>query len=136
MSMRQRWVRVVKWTAGAVGALLVLTLIVPNVLEKYSSTGSDGGLHRCRTDLRAITAALDEYAARNQGRYPEQLDDLIAPDATGYRLLNYTRIPLDPWRSSYVYVRPASSDARALLYSLVPDRRWGTDDDLRLDDER
>jgi hypothetical protein len=132
---RRLWTRVLPWCVAALTALVALSVVVPNVLEKFTHSGSDGGHHKCRTDLRNLRVALDEFAARHVGRYPAALTELLTPDTNGHRILNYTRIPLDPWKSPYLYIPPTTPGARPSVYSAGPDRLAGTSDDLRIDDE-
>lgn len=123
------------WCVAVLTGLVALAVVVPNVLEKFQHSDNNSHHAKWYRDLLALRSALDEYAVRNRGRYPEQFDELVTPDVNGYRFLNYSRIPLDPWKSPYVYVRPATSGARPFVYSLGPDRLAGTDDDRHLDDE-
>lgn len=131
MTRRSGWSRVLPWCVALLTALIALTLVVPNVLEKFQHTGTP----RWHGDLRALSSALDEYAARNRGRYPDDLEQLVAPDPHGYRFLNYSRIPLDPWKTPYLYLPPTTPGARPIVYSAGPDRLAGTSDDLPIDDE-
>lgn len=131
---RSGWRRALPWCAALLVGFAALAVAVPNVLERFQH--HDYHHAKWYRDLLALRSALDEYAVRNAGRYPAQLDELIAPDRRdGYRFLNESRTPLDPWRSPYGYLAPAHAGARPLVYSFGPDRRAGTDDDLRLDDE-
>lgn len=57
------------------------------------------------SDILALESALSEYAAGNQGRYPEALEALTVPDETGYSFLHREAIPLDPWGNAYAYER-------------------------------
>lgn len=135
VTRRPRWRRALLWCAMLLVLLAALAVVVPNVLEKYTSSGSDGGQHKCRTELQHMRCALDEYAARNQGRYPAEFADLLAPDSNGYRYLSIARVPRDPWKSEYVYVAPSVSGGKPSVFSRGPDGEPGTDDDIRLDDE-
>lgn len=88
--------------------VLFLLLAIPAALTGLR-VPSDFGCHisdgaRARADVLAIGMAVEEYAMNNRRKYPATLDDLIRPDAQGYRYLNQTRLPRDPWGREYVYV--------------------------------
>ena len=133
MSNTLRWRSILKWGVVAIVALLALAVIVPRVIEKYSGSSYQHAMWY--RDLLAIRSALDEYAVRNEGRYPARFEELLTPDSNGHQLLDCSRIPSDPWRSPYVYVGPAAQGAKPTVFSCGPDGKPGTDDDLHLNDE-
>jgi hypothetical protein len=57
-----------------------------------------------RADIAVIHMALDAFAANNGGTYPDSLKKLVLQDMNGYRYLNQTSIPRDPWDREYRYV--------------------------------
>jgi hypothetical protein len=58
--------------------------------------------------MERIYEALDRYAARNGGAYPDSLEVLVTPDATGARYLDPADL-VDPWGDAYLYEPPAEA---------------------------
>ena len=55
-------------------------------------------------EIAALSSALDAYAIDHGGRYAEDLECLVVPDASGRTYLRgYTMLPLDPWKTPYQY---------------------------------
>lgn len=72
------------------------------------------------SDLVILRAAVDEFADRNAGRFPDSLEVLRRPDESGGRFLAADAPTRDPWGNLYRYDRPIrGSDAR--VYSLGAD---------------
>jgi general secretion pathway protein G len=88
---------------------------------------------KIRADLATIDAALDAYAARNGGTYPESLDVLARHDANGAAFLD--PLPLDPWKRPYLYEPPKTPGAlpRVLTYG-HDGKPGGVDLDADVDD--
>lgn len=101
---------------GCPAAIVVLgllaTLVVPSMMEKFRSTDG-GGVQRAKTDITALVNALNEYAIRNAGQYPESLEILVVPDENGYRYLQAPRTPRDPWKRGVSVRTAAGRRARA-----------------------
>lgn len=109
---------------------LLATLFVPNVMEKFDARG--GSWRKARVDITSLVNALNEFAIRNAGQYPDSLEVLVIPDENGYRYLQTQRIPRDPWNGEYHY-EPPPADASALgphVWSHGMDGRPGTADDI------
>lgn len=79
---------------------------------------------KIKADLTRIDSALDEFAAKNGGRFPESLDALAA-----------LGLPLDPWDRAYVLAPPrrAGASPRVLTYGR-DGRAGGAEDDADVDD--
>lgn len=107
---------------------LLATLIVPNVLERYASTSRD----KARSGISSLVNALNEYAIRNRGEYPESLEALVTPDANGYTYLNAKQVPLDPWKHPYQYEAPVpdSGEHEPRVWSNGRDGLCGGQDDI------
>jgi general secretion pathway protein G len=92
---------------------------------------------RVKADLDSITTQLKMYEAMN-GFLPsteQGLDSLVTrpdsdPKPTQWRQL-MDKMPLDPWQQPYVYENPGKHNQNSFdLYSMGPDRKPGTDDDI------
>lgn len=107
---------------------IVATLVVPNVLDRYRTSSRA----KATVDITGILNALNEYAIRNGGEYPESLDMLVVPDSSGYTYLNTTRVPRDPWKHEYRYEPPllGAEDREPHVWSNGRDGMPGGDDDI------
>lgn len=107
---------------------LLATLVVPSVLEKFQFSS----IGKSKADISQIVNALNEYAVRNQGKFPENLEALITPDQNGQRFLNATKVPRDPWKQEYHYEppTPGSGEAMPHVWSDGPDGQAGSQDDV------
>ncbi|MBI5363714.1 MAG: type II secretion system protein GspG [Planctomycetes bacterium] len=119
---------------GCPSAIVVLgllaTLIIPNLLPKFDQDGVSA--RTARMDITSIVNALNEYAIRNMGRYPDSLEVLVIPDENGYRFLTSKRVPRDPWKQEYHYEPPTpdSSDPDPHVWSNGTDGVPGGGDDI------
>lgn len=122
------------WALGCSGILilsigLAATLLVPNILEKVTSALTA----KIHADLATIDAALDAYAARNNGVYPDSLEALIRHDVNGVAFLD--PLPLDPWKRAYIYEPPKSPGAKPRVLTFGHDGKpGGADLDADVDD--
>jgi len=107
---------------------LLATLVVPNVLGHYL----EAARAKARADIAQLNTALNDYAIRNAGQYPDTLEALVMPDENGHAYLEARVLPLDPWKHAYVYEPPApgSGEPRAHLVSWAQDGQPGGSDDL------
>lgn len=117
----RRWIVI---SAGGVLVLAVTTLVVPSFLMKLTLCGGT----KTRVDIRALEAAAKDYALRNGGKWPDDLEVLVRPDVNGNRLLDRASLPVDPWGRVYRY------DPRPRIYSLGRDGvAGGTGEDADVD---
>lgn len=107
---------------------LLLVLFVP----EQSSPCVQSVKSRAQSDVLALASALDEYARDHEHRYPDSLEALVAPDATGYRYLANERLRKDPWKHEYHYAPPipGSANSAPRIWSSGKDGISGTDDDI------
>ena len=106
---------------------LLATLVAPRALDALRrAMGS-----KAEIDILALSAALDEYAINNAGRYPETLEELVLPDEHGHSYLQQMRIPRDPWDMEYQYEPPGGNQTRPRVYTLGKDGTVGGEGDDR-----
>lgn len=107
---------------------LLATLVVPNVMEKFRTAG----VEKAKTDITALVNALNEYAIRNAGKYPDSLEALVTPDQGGYRYLQAQKVPKDPWKQEYQYEppQPGSGNPDPRVWSNGKDGAPGGEDDI------
>ena len=85
---------------SAIGSVSMLVAVAtPGVMDHmHAAVGS-----KAQADIWAITAALNDYAIENGGRYPDSLEALVTPDENGKTYLDSETVPLDPWGKPYLY---------------------------------
>lgn len=109
---------------------LLAGLVLPSVIQKLAFAQ----VNVAQTDITTIDQALSEFAIRNGNRYPDTLDVLVMPDDNGYRYLNRSKLPLDPWKGDYVYEAPRPGEPRPRVISYGKDGAPGGEgDDADLD---
>src|SRR5882757_3960006 len=74
---------------------------------------------RATADIRALIAALDDYAAGNVQAYPQDLAAWFAKEAhnSPYLVRYNGRIPRDGWGHPFVYEAPTEARPRARVLS-------------------
>lgn len=113
---------------------LLATLVVPNVLQRFSQAQRT----KAKADISSIMQSLTEYTMQNAGKYPDSLEPLVTPDANGHCFLEgYSgKIPKDPWKNEYQYEPPAAGRGQARVYSLGRDGAPGGEgDDADIDSD-
>jgi general secretion pathway protein G len=78
-----------------------------------------------------IKAAVIQYKTLNR-TLPGKLEDLVKPPANARvkkQLIQENGI-VDPWGSTYQYRSPGRKGAQFDVYSMGPDKKDGTDDDV------
>jgi len=123
-SVLRRWMPLV---------VLVGVCVIAGIIDPFRDPTSRGfkigWKARVRVDITAIDSALWEYAYDHGGVYPTTLAALVEPDEQGYRYLNCSRPPLDPWKRDYIYTPPSPTNPRPIVTSLGRDGAVGGDDD-------
>ena len=118
--------------------LLVITIIgilAALVVPKMMGRSEQARQTAARADIAGVKTALDAYEVDN-GYYPKSrnsLGDLIQQpsDAKNWRGPYLDKVPVDPWGNAYVYEYPGKHNPSSYdLYSVGPDGKPGTDDDI------
>jgi general secretion pathway protein G len=105
---------------------LLATLVVPNVLQKFSFASRK----KAEVDIAAIESALKEYSIRNGGKYPDSLEVLVTPDFPNGRIyLEGTCVPKDPWGHEYIYEPPGPGQPKPIVRSYGKDGQPGGEGD-------
>jgi len=78
---------------------LLATLVVPRVLGRLLQSR----VTIAKTEVMNVTQAIRDFYTNN-GRLPENLEQLVTPDENGVTYLeDRTEIPVDPWGNEYWY---------------------------------
>lgn len=117
--------------------LVILGVLAAIVVPKFAGRTEQARITAAQTQIATFSTALDAFEVDN-GYYPkgkDGLQDLIVQprDALTWKgpYLKTTEIPLDPWGNPYIYECPGRYNATSYdLYSMGPDGREGTDDDI------
>ncbi len=114
--------------------VIIIAALAAMVLPRVIPATDSAKRKIARGDLAHIKVALDLYRLHND-RYPtteEGLDILLLPGKSkDWTEPFLDRKPLDPWERKYQYRHPAArSRAGYDLWSMGPDRRDGTEDDI------
>jgi general secretion pathway protein G len=99
---------------------IAAAIVVPKIEQRLETERQ----HHARSIVRALDQALKEYCLQNAGRFPETLDELATPDASGHAYIDRA-VPLDPWGRAYVYVPPSGAEPRPHVSTLGRDGRRG-----------
>ncbi len=116
--------------------LAILATLAALVIPKLAGRSEQASETAARTEIATMSTALDAFEIDN-GYYPSGSDGLFAlvdapAEARNWRgpYLNKD-IPSDPWGSEYVYEYPGQLSQYGYdLYSIGPDKRGGTEDDI------
>jgi general secretion pathway protein G len=103
---------------GVFLGLGVVSLLLPCALQRWSTAACPP---KTRSDIMALECALEEYAARNGGQYPDSLHALVEPGARGDTILRQTWLPKDPWGREYLYELPNAQHADPRIWTCGKD---------------
>lgn len=109
------------WVVGFIALGFVATLVIPNVLHRFSLATQ----RKVEVDFAAIHNALTEFAVNNGGQYPDNLEVLVTPDVNGAAYLDSRRVPLDPWGREYLYERPGPRMPKPRVFTYGKDGKPG-----------
>jgi general secretion pathway protein G len=116
--------------------LVILGVLAAIVVPKFAGRTEQARLTAAQTQIATFGTALDAFEVDN-GYYPKGRNGLLdlftqprdAANWKGPYLKN--DVPTDPWGKEYVYECPGKQNPNGYdLYSLGPDGREGTEDDI------
>lgn len=100
--------------------LLILATVFASNFSEYRTRAATA---KANAELRMFRNVLLVYAADHDGRYPDQLNQLV-PDYLSH-------FDKDPWGNPYAYFLPGTRDSdECVVISFGPDRVSETADDL------
>ena len=116
--------------------VVIISILAAMVVPRLAGRTEEARRKRAAVDVANIENAVGLYEL-DTGKYPSQLADLFhapgdLPESSwkGPYLRKRTK-PTDPWGHDYVYRAPGEHNPEDYdLYSLGPDGRAGTDDDI------
>ena len=117
------WVLLTLFVGGPI-LLAVIAIVAAIAIPSLMSARFEVNQAKVQTDLRAITAAIESYAAIH-GEYPPNLGVLAHPDDHGAAYLNSTEVPADPWGVPYRYALPQDGLPYPRVFTLGMDGHPG-----------
>lgn len=115
--------------------LTILGILAALVVPKMVGRSEQARQTAAKTDISTFGTALDAFEVDN-GNYPRGkngLQDLVVQprDAQNWHGPYVKEIPKDPWGNDYIYECPGKHNPKSYdLYSVGPDGRLGTEDDV------
>ncbi len=115
--------------------IIIIGILAALAIPRLAGRTEEARMQAARADIEGgLAVALDLYEM-DMGRYPASLEDLIRKPASAERwkgpYLKKKRIPLDPWKTPYIYRFPGTHNTSDYdLSSNGPDRIEGSDDDI------
>lgn len=115
--------------------LVILGALAAIVVPKFSGRSEQAKQVSAQTQISSFETALNSFEVDN-GFFPQAKDGLgalvAAPsNAQEWRGPYLKEVPLDPWGAEYVYENPGKMNTSGFdIYSLGPDGRAGTEDDI------
>lgn len=115
--------------------LTILGILAALVVPKMVGRSEQARVTAARTDIATLSTALDAFEVDN-GYYPKGkagLNDLVVQprDCPNWHGPYVKEVPKDPWGNDYVYEYPGRHNPKFYdLYSVGPDGRPGTEDDI------
>lgn len=114
--------------------IVILGILVSLAAPRLAGRTESARMEAAKADVEGgIALALDLFEV-DMGRYPASLEELIKKpsESTSWKGPYLKKgIPKDPWGDSYLYRFPATRNPEGYdLYSLGPDKREGTGDEI------
>ena len=120
--------------------VIIIAILAAIVMPKFAGRTEDAKISAAQSQISIFQTALSTYNL-DTGKYPTTEQGLKAliekptspPVPTEWRgpYLQSKSIPLDPWKSKYVYEYPGKHNENSYdLYSKGPDGQSGTEDDI------
>jgi general secretion pathway protein G len=105
----------------ALVAFVLPDLFLPPEISQFDQASRD----HARSTLAKLEAAAEAFAAANGGRYPDRLEALVTPNASGRTFLGTTTLPTDPWDHPFVYAPPSPGHEKPRFLSYGADGEPG-----------
>ena len=119
--------------------VVIIALLATLVLTRIAGRGKQARIAAAKAQTSIIKTALNSFEL-DCGRFPTSTEGLgaliqkpvdLGESANWQRYLDESRIPLDPWGHEYLYRCPGAVNTDSYdLYSMGPDGKEGTDDDI------
>jgi general secretion pathway protein G len=123
-----------KWWLSFVVVVAIGFLVVQLLTPRTSISGGQARTKAAAIQMADLMTALGKFKSDN-GHYPtgsNALQELVTAPVGASNWHQYLdSIPLDPWQHPYVYECPGKHRTNSYdLFSMGPDGRAGTDDDI------
>lgn len=110
--------------------LLIFYIIIKVKGSVFSNQYKYGKRGIAISEIKALSVFVDDY--QNEKRvYPNNLDDIVVFASAKKRMDKRASDVVDPWEHLYIYKYPGIHNPKSYdIYSLGPDGKDGTDDDI------
>ena len=113
--------------------VVILGLLATIVAQNVFGETDRARLTRVKADLTTIKDACGRYRIHHQGRYPEDLTELVQVEDGSERYLEMDEVPKDPWGTEY---RMERQGGRVVIISDGPDGQPDSEDDITTENMR
>lgn len=115
--------------------LAIIGILVGITAVSLKGVVGDAEITKARTGIRDLDMHLIRFKTLSGGLMPTNLEGLVTkPSGMGgkaWRQLAKESDLIDPWGSPYVYRNPGRKNPQGYdLFSVGPDKKEGTDDDV------
>ena len=111
--------------------IVIIGILLGLVFSNLNVMGDAQNL-KAKKEVGDLKIKLEMYRADN-GTFPASgaLSALITNPGNAPRWRQYVKaLPKDPWGNEYRYLNPSAHGGEIDIYSLGPDKREGTEDDV------
>lgn len=106
--------------------VVIIGALAAMVLPKLAGTSTKMKIKIAKGEIHSIKTALGFYEAEN-GTFPTTAQGLN----TLVEINRLDEYPQDPWGNPYQYRYPSDHDKDFDIWSFGPDRKEGTEDDIK-----
>lgn len=108
--------------------VVILGLLATIVAQNVLGSTDEAKLQKTKSDLSTIREACKMYKIK-EGRFPEQISDLVDEQESGHKYLDLEEVPTDPWGNNNEY-RLEIENGRPVVICDGPDGQQDTEDDI------
>ena len=130
-SVRRQWGQAGFSLTELMIVIVIIGILLGLVFSNLNVMGDAQNL-KAKKEVGDLKIKLEMYRADN-GTFPASggLSALVTNPGNAPRWRQYVKaLPKDPWGNDYRYLNPSAHGGEIDIYSLGPDKREGTEDDV------
>jgi general secretion pathway protein G len=114
--------------------LSIIALLIGIGAATFTNVGDTSGTVAVRAQINTISSSVELYKVANRN-LPPNIDALVKPPSNVPVKTPFMEPSgiMDPWGQKYIYKSPGRDGKRFEIYSLGPDGKDGTGDDVTKD---
>ena len=120
--------------------VVIIGILAAIVVPKLTGRSEEARVSAAKADIQVLSGMLTAYEIDN-GKYPSSEQGLTAllirpggtPEPKNWKgpYIKSAELPRDPWGHDYIYLCPGVKHPSDFdLFSMGPDEKGGTDDDI------